>query len=75
MFNAPTYDSNVKCDLYTYTTGPHASLTDISSRGPYIIMYGFTNQLLINQIYRLELAKFLIGSTPGAGTKIRFSII
>lgn len=56
-----TYDNHVTCDLYTYTEGPHASLTDSDERGPYILMYGFTNQLLSTEIYRIELAKFLIG--------------
>ena len=38
-------------------------------------MYGFTNDLLESENYRLELAKFLIGSSTGTETKIRFSII
>ena len=73
--NTPTYDSHVTCDLYTYLTGPHASLTDSASRGPYLLMYGFQNDLLALEDYRLELAKFLIGSSTGTETKIRFSII
>lgn len=75
LVNSPTYDSHVRCDLYTYLEGPHASLTDVTTRGPYILMYGFQNVLSIDQLYRLELAKFLIGSSTGTGTKIRFSII
>lgn len=75
LVNPLAYDSNVICDLYTYTTGTQASLSDVSVRGPYIIMYGFTNQLLISELYRIELAKFLIGSSTGTDVKIRFSII
>ncbi len=55
--------------------GPHASLTDPASRGPYILMYGFHPQLFKNANYRLELGKFLIGSSSNVDTKIRFSII
>ena len=63
--NSPTYDSHVNCDLYTYLQGPHASLTDSAERGPYLLMYGFTNDLLYLEDYRLELASFLIGSSTG----------
>lgn len=38
----PQYNSKVSCDLYTYLTGPHASLTNSSSRGPYILVSGFS---------------------------------
>ena len=38
-------------------------------------MYGFQNDLLNLEEYRLELAKFLTGSSTGTETKIRFSII
>ena len=41
----PQYNSQVSCDLYTYLDGPHASLTNSSSRGPYIIVSGFTNEM------------------------------
>lgn len=75
LVNPATYDSHVRCDLYTHLTGPHASLTDSAVRGPYILMYGFSNVLSINELYRLELAKFLIGSSTGTDAKIRFSII
>ncbi len=71
----PTYNNNVVCDLYTYLDGPHASLTDSSARGPYILMYGFYPQLSKTNPYRLELGKFLIGSSSNIDTKIRFSII
>ena len=70
-----TFDNHVRCDLYTYLEGPHASLTDSAERGPYILMYGFQNELLELESYRIELAKFLIGSSTGTQTKIRFSII
>lgn len=49
----PASDGNVECDLYTYLEGPHASLTDSNTRGPYIIMYGFTDPLLLNENYRI----------------------
>jgi hypothetical protein len=75
LIDSPTDDENVRCDLYTYTDGPHASLTDADKRGPYILMYGFSNYLDIDELYRLELAKFLIGSSTGIEAKIRFSII
>jgi hypothetical protein len=71
----PTYNNKVVCDLYTYLDGPHASLTDAASRGPYILMYGFHPSLVKNANYRLELGKFLIGSSSNIDTKIRFSII
>lgn len=71
----PASDGNVECDLYTYLEGPHASLTDISSRGPYIIMHGFASPLLKDENYRIEFAKFLIGPSPGTMTYLRFSII
>ena len=38
-------------------------------------MYGFTDNLLELEDYRLELASFLIGSSTGTETKVRFSII
>jgi hypothetical protein len=63
------------CDLYTYTTGPHASLTDQSLVGPYILVYGFNPQLLLSTNYRLEVGKFLIGSASNVNTLVRFSII
>jgi hypothetical protein len=49
----PEYNSQVSCDLYTYLTGPHASLTNSSSRGPYIIVSGFTAQMYYNTQVRL----------------------
>lgn len=39
----PEYNSNVSCDFYTYLTGPHASLTNTTARGPYILVSGFTS--------------------------------
>jgi hypothetical protein len=71
----PQYNSQVSCDLYTYLTGPHASLTNSTYRGPYILVSGFTSQMLINGQVRLELGKFLIGSSTNLATYIRFSII
>jgi hypothetical protein len=38
----PQYNSKVTCDLYTYVNGPHASLTNSSARGPYILVGGFS---------------------------------
>ena len=49
----PQYNSEVSCDLYTHLTGPHASLTNSSSRGPYLIVSGFTNDMLIDSQVRL----------------------
>jgi hypothetical protein len=49
----PQYNSQVSCDLYTYLTGPHASLTNSTSRGPYIIVSGFTNMMLLSSQVRL----------------------
>lgn len=69
------HDSNVRCDLYTYLNGPHASLTDISKRGPYILVYGFKAPLAINENYRFEFARFKIGSSHGTSTNLRVSII
>ena len=71
----PASDGNVECDLYTYLEGPHASLTDSSTRGPYLIMYGFSAALMAGENYRLEFAKFLIGASHGTSTWLRFSII
>lgn len=71
----PQYNSQVSCDLYTYLTGPHASLTNSTYRGPYILVSGFTNLMLINAQVRLELGKFLIGSSTNLGAYIRFSLV
>jgi hypothetical protein len=71
----PQYNSKVTCDLYTYLTGPHASLTNPSARGPYILVSGFTNMMLIGSQVRLELGRFLIGSSTNLAANIRFSLV
>lgn len=71
----PQYNSNVSCDFYTYLTGPHASLTNSTARGPYILVSGFTSQIYIGSQVRLELGKFLIGASTNLAAYIRFSII
>jgi hypothetical protein len=71
----PQYNSNVSCDFYTYLTGPHASLTNTTARGPYIIVSGFTSQIYIGSQVRLELGRFLIGASTNLAAYIRFSII
>lgn len=71
----PQYNAKVSCDLYTHLTGPHASLTNSTSRGPYILVSGFSNWMLINAQVRLELGKFLIGSSTNLGAYIRFSLV
>lgn len=71
----PIYNSKVSCDLYTYTTGPHASLTNSSARGPYILVSGFSNWMLINEQLRLEVGGFLIGTSTNVQANVRFSLI
>lgn len=47
---------NIGCDLYTYESGPHASLTPTTattSNGPYILVYGFQNGLPAGNQVRL----------------------
>ena len=58
----PIYNADISCDLYTYLTGPHASLTNSTARGPYIIVSGFTNEMFIGTQVRLEFGGILIGS-------------
>lgn len=71
----PIYNSDIVCDLYTYLDGPHASLSDTSVRGPYLLVYGFTNGLVKNGNYRLEVGGFKIGPATNTLANIRFSII
>ena len=71
----PQYNSKVSCDLYTYVTGPHASLTNSSARGPYILVGGFSDWMLINSQVRLELGGFLIGSSTNVQANVRFSLV
>jgi hypothetical protein len=71
----PEYNSDVTCDLYTYLTGPHASLTNTSSRGPYLLVSGFTKQMLISSQVRLEVGGLLIGSSSNLQAKVRFSLV
>lgn len=71
----PQYNSKVSCDLYTYLTGPHASLTNSTYRGPYILVSGFTNKMYIGGQVRLELGGFQIGSSTNLAANIRFSLV
>jgi hypothetical protein len=57
-FPCVMYNSNgnavgnpIRCDLYTYTTGPYASLT-ATNPGPYILFYGFRPQIYSGQSFR-----------------------
>lgn len=71
----PQYNADVSCDLYTYMTGPHASLTNSSARGPYILVSGFTNQMFLSSEVRLEVGGLLIGSSTNLKANIRFSLV
>jgi hypothetical protein len=71
----PQYNSQISCDLYTYLDGPHASLTNTSSRGPYILVSGFTNQMILGSQVRLEFGGILIGSSTNLKANVRFSLI
>lgn len=66
--------TKIKCDLYTYTSGPYKSLT-ATNPGPYILVYGFDSNLCSNCQYRFEFPRLLIGSSTGSQTAVRFSIL
>lgn len=66
--------TQVKCDLYTFTSGPYASLT-ATNPGPYILVYGFPSAVYQNYQYRFEFPRILIGASTNVQTSIRFSIL
>ena len=49
----PIFNDDIMCDLYTFVEGPHASLTNKDARGPYLIVYGFSNEIFLDSNYRL----------------------
>lgn len=74
IVNNAGYDVNARCDFYTDFNGPHASLVQ-GNRGSYVLVYGFSNNFAAGDTFRIEIAKFLIGSTAGISANIRLSII
>jgi hypothetical protein len=66
--------TKIKCDLYTFTSGPYISLTT-TNPGPYILVYGFDSNLCQGCQYRFEFPRILIGSATNVQTNIRFSIL
>lgn len=66
--------SQISCDMYTFTSGPYASLTAVNP-GPYILMYGFPSNLCQGCQYRFEFPRILIGASTNVQSNIRFSIL
>ena len=66
--------TQISCDLYTFTSGPYASLTAVNP-GPYILVYGFPSNLWQGNSYRFEFPRILIGASTNVQTSIRFSIL
>jgi hypothetical protein len=65
---------NVKCDLYTFSSGPYSSQISVTG-GPYIIVYGFVQSIYAGDTYQFDFPNILIGSNINVQGNIRFSIL
>ncbi len=70
--------TNIHCDLYTFykRVTPYSNLhinNDFS--GPYILIYGFNQNVPTGIPVRIEIPKIKVGSTPFAQAHLGISIL